>query len=395
MNNAIGMIIKYNRTKMHISQSELSREICVPSYLSKIENGEITAHPDIYSKLLSRLNISYDNIASKDTASDKIVNLIVMINNLKRKQDTIKYFQELDESYEQSPYIFEYLAMKYFYSEKELPGIKNILLESVSQLDDKSAFFVLIMLYNRKKEDTALLEKAIRIYPCGYGYFIKGISLYKEKLFSEAFRYFQMAETEYLKSGSFAGIIHSKRHQAVMLSFTSDKYRAIAVFEGVKNLLKENMNPAFDGIVLSCDYNINFLKYDLGIEHNLEEICTKLIDSGEFNNSLPFHVMYTLHQNTDTDKAKQYLKDGMEKFTDKNSFDYLQLDIDLFKLENPDYMKLNSYYNKLKAIHKSLEPNGNFGIRYSIEKEIIDYLKTNRKYKEALEMTESLGELEY
>ena len=37
----IGSIIKFNRINNNISQKELSRGICVPSYLSRIENGEL------------------------------------------------------------------------------------------------------------------------------------------------------------------------------------------------------------------------------------------------------------------------------------------------------------------------------------------------------------------
>lgn len=394
MNNVIGMIIKYNRAKNHISQAELSKGICVPSYLSKIENGEISAHRDICEKLLERLNVSYDEIMSKHDKDGVIKNIIDLIVNLK-SSEAKTLADNLDVSLEQSPYVFEYLAIKYHYSNGEQSNLKSILLESAAHLDDKTSFFILMMLYSKNKDNTALLDRAIRTYACGYGYFIKGISLYREKSFNEAYECFQLSESEYLKSGSLFGIVHSKRHQAVMLSFRADHTRALEMFESVKRLLKDVNNPLFDGMILSCDYNINFLKFDMGMEHSLESICLEIIDKGAFENSVPYHVLSNVYKEGDPKKARQCLLDGMAKYSKKTTFDYLQLDLDMFKLDNNDYAKMPQYYTKLKAVRKSLEPNGNYGIKYSIEKEMIEYLKANRRYKEALEMTETLKELDY
>ncbi|MEN2767110.1 helix-turn-helix domain-containing protein [Ornithinibacillus xuwenensis] len=57
MNN-IGFKIKYYRTKLGMTQSELASGIISASYLSKIENGNTEADPEVIGLLCKRLNIS-------------------------------------------------------------------------------------------------------------------------------------------------------------------------------------------------------------------------------------------------------------------------------------------------------------------------------------------------
>ena len=53
----IGSIIKLNRINKNISQKQLSKGICVPSYLSRIENGELLPSEDVISVIFDRLGL--------------------------------------------------------------------------------------------------------------------------------------------------------------------------------------------------------------------------------------------------------------------------------------------------------------------------------------------------
>ena len=57
----IGSIIKLNRLKQNISQKSLANGICVPSYLSRIENGELLASEDVISIIFSRLGLKFND----------------------------------------------------------------------------------------------------------------------------------------------------------------------------------------------------------------------------------------------------------------------------------------------------------------------------------------------
>ena len=55
----LGSLIKVNRIRQNMSQQHLAQGICVPSYLSKIENGEVVPSLDIIESLFDELDIRY------------------------------------------------------------------------------------------------------------------------------------------------------------------------------------------------------------------------------------------------------------------------------------------------------------------------------------------------
>ena len=57
----IGSIIKFNRINQNISQKALSKGICVPSYLSRIENGELIPSEDVISIIFNRLGLTFND----------------------------------------------------------------------------------------------------------------------------------------------------------------------------------------------------------------------------------------------------------------------------------------------------------------------------------------------
>ena len=61
MKNNIGNIIKQNRLLLNLSQETLCQDICVVSYLSKIENGLVFPNEEIIQLLFKQLNIDYLN----------------------------------------------------------------------------------------------------------------------------------------------------------------------------------------------------------------------------------------------------------------------------------------------------------------------------------------------
>ncbi|WP_368986332.1 helix-turn-helix domain-containing protein [Caldifermentibacillus hisashii] len=57
MQNNIGTIIKLKRIENKISQENLCRGICTPSYLSRIENNRLIPNTEIYKLLCERLGL--------------------------------------------------------------------------------------------------------------------------------------------------------------------------------------------------------------------------------------------------------------------------------------------------------------------------------------------------
>lgn len=394
MNHAIGTIIRYNRIKQHISQKTLSEGICVPSYLSKIETGEILPSDDVCNHLMSKLGITFGDDSLRQEDYQKLNQISDLMTNLLEK-DARSLFESLDVSFETSTYIFEYLALKYYFSKELLADIKNILMSVSTQLPDEKAFFVIMMVYLRNKTNSTLLDKAIKIYPCGYGYFMKGLSLYRTKSFHDAYQYFKESETYYLASGHLFGIIQSKRHQGIILSMAEDKRKALGVFKSLRRLLLDTNNKMHYPAIESCEYNINYLKYQLGEKHQLEEICVNLVEKSIFSNSIPFHVLYELNESHDKKTAEKYLLEGLKKFNDKNTSSYHLLKVDLIKLREVKYLKSEEYFAQLQILQKILEKENKYVINHFILSDMVDFLKANRRYKEALDITESTGKLQF
>ncbi|WP_052329671.1 helix-turn-helix domain-containing protein [Thermicanus aegyptius] len=56
----IGRLILRRRKELHLTQDALAVGICSTSYLSKIENGQVTPHTEVLSALLKRLGLDPD-----------------------------------------------------------------------------------------------------------------------------------------------------------------------------------------------------------------------------------------------------------------------------------------------------------------------------------------------
>ncbi|MEI4770761.1 helix-turn-helix transcriptional regulator [Psychrobacillus sp. FJAT-51614] len=61
----IGQLIKLERQRQNMKQEYLASGICVPSYLSRIENGLVKPSEDIQHHILMRLNIPLDSLKSE------------------------------------------------------------------------------------------------------------------------------------------------------------------------------------------------------------------------------------------------------------------------------------------------------------------------------------------
>lgn len=56
----VGQVVKKERVQSRITQEELSDGICTPSYLSRLENGQVNPSPEIVRLLLERLGKDYN-----------------------------------------------------------------------------------------------------------------------------------------------------------------------------------------------------------------------------------------------------------------------------------------------------------------------------------------------
>ncbi|MET0959126.1 MAG: helix-turn-helix transcriptional regulator, partial [Psychrobacillus psychrotolerans] len=68
----LGQLIKLERQRQNIKQEALASGICVPSYLSRIENGLVIPSEDIKQHILMRLNIPVDTLVNSPSEESAI-----------------------------------------------------------------------------------------------------------------------------------------------------------------------------------------------------------------------------------------------------------------------------------------------------------------------------------
>ncbi|MFS0749282.1 helix-turn-helix domain-containing protein [Oceanobacillus sp. 1P07AA] len=90
MNN-IGDIIKLERLKQQIKQTQLAKGICSTSYLSKIENNTTTASDEVINLLLQKLNIE---LSDQEKNEDAFIEEIRAISKRARIYREYKFIEE-------------------------------------------------------------------------------------------------------------------------------------------------------------------------------------------------------------------------------------------------------------------------------------------------------------
>ena len=111
----IGSIIKFNRLNQNISQKSLSKGICVASYLSRIESGDLIPSKEITSIIFNRLGLDFNH--SEEFLKKGLDTLKVFFEKLNFNEFdlTNKIFDELElqeNSYITSPLVIDYFLAK-------------------------------------------------------------------------------------------------------------------------------------------------------------------------------------------------------------------------------------------------------------------------------------------
>ena len=170
----LGLLIKLERQRQNIKQEALASGICVPSYLSRIENGLVVPSEDIKHHILMRLNIPLDllngNQNEKMTVQFKLQ--FKKILNSRDKELAKELFSEIHLYIEEHPLDNERLTLLLF----EV----RLMLMLPDTLDIKSNLHIL--------EE---FKKEMTIEQLFYLYTIQGITAYQENQFSLASQIFK------------------------------------------------------------------------------------------------------------------------------------------------------------------------------------------------------------
>lgn len=137
----LGSIIKMNRLHQNMSQKALSEGICVSSYLSRIENAEISPSEQVISELFEALGIHYNDSDSFIEEGQALLNHFLdelVFNEFSNSRLIFEQIEQREAMFRHSPLIIDYTIVRLaFYCtrmERDIFESTRSLLESVEEL---------------------------------------------------------------------------------------------------------------------------------------------------------------------------------------------------------------------------------------------------------------------
>ena len=220
----IGSIVRLNRIKKNMSQKALAKGICVPSYLSRIENGELLPSDDVISILFERLGLKFND--SPEFIEKGLKSFEKFLNDLNFNEFdyTNKIFRDIEkheDDFITSPLILDYYLVKLarYCSTPErdkFEGAKESILSAFDLLSPKQEslynFYIGVDILNIAgdiSEGKRYIEKALNYKENGHGYYWLSYVYRVENNPIKAYDSIKRALALYVEEGNFISIMES------------------------------------------------------------------------------------------------------------------------------------------------------------------------------------------
>lgn len=395
----IGSIIKFNRINNNISQKELSKGICVPSYLSRIENGELLPSEDVLSIIFSRLGLKFND--SPDFVNKGVNYLKEFFNNLNYNE--FDYTNELfdilekdEDKYLSSPLIMDYLLAKLARysstpSRDKFDNSKDMILSSFDLLSNNQKFIYnfyvaidILILSDNKQLGKILLEETLGYKESGHCYFWLSYSYRIENNPIKAYESIQKALNLYVAEGNIISIMNTYEKFAEVYFMLDNYSNAIDYLEISLNMAKKFNNIYFiehiNSILAWSYYRLDDYEKSLEyLNYNTELIDHRIIIPDTIIKSL---VYFSLGDKTSLKAVIHYLNN--EYTLQHINLELANLIYELFELFiNDDNYIRNPLWEELlikiiNNIKKLIE------LKKVFTTLLKDYYIINRRYKDAL-----------
>ncbi|MGL4773088.1 MAG: tetratricopeptide repeat protein, partial [Clostridium sp.] len=333
----IGSIIRLNRINQNMSQKELAKGICVPSYLSRIENGELLPSEDVITILFDRLGLTFND--SPKFIKDSLEAFENFFNNLNFNEFdyTSQLFKEIEErekDFITSPLIIDYYLAKLarYCSTPErakFDGTKNSILSAYDLLSPDQEFtynfYIGVDTLNVKGdilEGQEYIQKALNYKENGHCYYWLSYVYRVKNNPIKAYDSIKRALALYVEEGNFISIMESYEKIAEVHFMLDNHDDAI-------NYLKMSLKMARK---IRNDYYIQYINSMLAwsyfklkdFETSLEYLNknTGLIDHRMI---IPDSVIECLIYFTKKEKDK--LKEAIEKLEAPQSLEHITKDL--------------------------------------------------------------------
>lgn len=403
---ALCALVKIYRKKFDLSQSDIAKDICVPSYVSKIENGEIEPNIQIVELLLKKVGVNYrtENNFSEDE-KNKIMEYFNSLFDFDRyhSEEIFPDIKKKKKKYLNSDYLIEYLMIEWHHlnsNEKNENRQTEIeyLLSSVKNLmpsREKGILYYLKSLSNESPETKKeLLKNAVMEYKNGYYFYQLGFTMLAGGNYTQSLKYLDKADEIFMEEGNFRGLVFSKSIRGEVYYQLKDFDNSEIHNEGVINLLEKSRTE--DTYILGFKYfalrSLANTAHNTGDFKKMEKICKRIIDDqkklGKIYTTSPYLLLSDFYfKNGEKELAIKYLKEA-EKVQDVTLTVDLPFEKELWNLyeyrtRHDDYLRTREYEKILLKLKDIVENRGCFdyqGVVYDMLKE---FYVANKRYKDA------------
>lgn len=395
----IGSIIKFNRLNQNISQKSLSKGICVASYLSRIESGDLIPSKEITSIIFNRLGLDFNH--SEEFLKKGLDTLKVFFEKLNFNEFdlTNKIFDELElqeNSYITSPLVIDYFLAKLARycstpMREKFETSKNLLSSSFELLSPQQKFLYnfyvgvdTLNILEDKSVGKNLIEEALTFKENGHCYFWLSYAYRTENNPIKSYDCIKKALDLYVTEGNIISIMSCYEKIAEVHFMLNNYNDAISYLKISLNIAEKLNNKYFiehlNSLISWAHYRLNDYSISLDyLNNNSGLIDHRMIVPDSITESL---IYFSLED-------KYSLKKSIEKLKNPQSLEHLDSNLadkiyKLFSLYicDDNYLKNPMLENILIYIidnsHKLVELKKVFTILLK------EYYIYNRKYKDAL-----------
>jgi len=269
-------MIRINRLEQNMSQIALGEGICVPSYLSRIENAEIIPSHDVVSELFDALGLSYydDEVfisESKQLFED--YKQAMFFNDLKRAMVFYEKIKIDENKYLNSPIIIDYLLVKFVHLAASIirDDINKLakMLDSVAihmTLEQLHLYWIYMAIDEFYTTGDCQKAEAYLVFSDQYG---KSGKLYLEfaKLYYQAgklllsFEYIHKAQNIFSDTGNILGLITTYELKGLIFIYDGHYEHGIMQLKQCLDFLTRIDEPSY---VSSVNNHIAWAYYRLG-----------------------------------------------------------------------------------------------------------------------------------
>ncbi|TQR21509.1 helix-turn-helix domain-containing protein [Psychrobacillus vulpis] len=381
----IGQLIKLERQRQNMKQESLASGICVPSYLSRIENGLVTPSENIQQHILTRLNIPLDSLKS-DINPEKSIHfklLFKTVLNSRDKQKAANLLQDIHIYIVEHPIDPNRLTLLLMETRLMLmlPDYTNevqtnvtILEEFKKEMNTEQLFYlytiqgIIAYLNNQFREASEIFSQVFTLiksyrmedWEMAELYYISSLSLLSESRYILAIDYVKSALSYFNQE-----ILIERSIECLIILGIAQKdngvlKESVAIYEKAKEISTKIESSKFNGMI----------EHNLGASYSLLKNPQKALF--HFQNSLDakskpddkivtiLSIVKEYHKNSDVINAKIWLEKG-----------YKLLDL-LTKKNRIFYTNHFAIYRSILFKEKDL---------ISIFKKSLDYFESKQEYK--------------